>query len=117
MHNMTLINKHCRFQSAMTILICILLIFGTLPIHANAYGIRHTDYETSSNSAANPDLIPIGYGSGDEYHVIGTISDSSDSDWYRFQPLRHGRVFVMVLCDENYYNVDVYKSNTNNKNI
>lgn len=109
------INKHHGIQSTITILLCIMLLFVVFPTNVNAYGIQYTYYETNSNSETNPDLISIGYGSGDEHHVFGTISDSSDSDWYKFQPLRHGRVFVMVLCDGIFYNVDVYKGNTNNE--
>lgn len=83
-----------------------------LPMDAFAYETSTTGYETAGNSVSNPDVIPIGFESGVEHYMFGTISNASDSDWYSFQPLRHGRVFVMVLCGGVFYNVDVYKGNT-----
>lgn len=99
-------------QKMFAMFLCLAALLMLLPINVFAYGNSTTYYESSTNTQSTPDLIPIGYGSGDEHHMFGTISSSSDSDWYAFKPLRHGRVFVMVLCSGIFYNVDVYKGNT-----
>ncbi len=99
----------CRkIAAVMSVLVLTLL----LPMNALAYETSTTGYETAGNSISNPDVIPIGFESGVEHYMVGTISGASDSDWYSFKPLRHGRVFVMVLCSGVFYNVDVYKGNT-----
>ena len=78
---------------------------------AHAYGNTYYYNESSLNSLSTPDTIPIQFGSGDEHHTFGTISYNGDSDWYQIQPLRHGRVFIIVLTDNIFYSVTVYKSN------
>ena len=106
-------SKNNIYQKAnsllMAVLMCAILLIPMASVNVYA---STTQYESTSNYQTTPDTIQMGYVSGEEHHMLGTISTSTDSDWYEFKPLRHGRVFVMVLCGGIFYNVDLYKSST-----
>ena len=83
-------------------------------LYGDSSNVRYVSGNESGNndSFANANAITIGTEYADESHMFGKISSTDTTDYFKFTPHSHGRIYVILMSPTGYsYNLSLYNGN------